>query len=113
MTAKRPKLPPASDEVKRVSALLGEELIRWPGVSAKPMFGLRTFYYDDVVFAMLPEKRGFETPGGIAYKIPAGNEKREGEKWKRYEIRNERDFNAALEKLSKAYERAVELAGEA
>lgn len=113
MTAKRPKLPPVSDEVRRISVLLGEELLRWPGVSAKQMFGLRTYYYGVLVFAMLPDKRAFDTPGGMAYKVPTGKEKREGEKWNRFEIRTERDLSAALEKLSKAYERAVELAREA
>ena len=64
----RPKLPPPSEAMKRFSVLLAEELANWPGVTMRPMFGLRAVYRDGVIFAMLPDKRSFEVPDGIAYK---------------------------------------------
>jgi hypothetical protein len=106
---KRPKLVPASEEMQRLFALLGQELLGWPEVSARPMFGLRAFYRGSVVFAMLPEKRAFENPAAIAFKLPEGGEEREGEKWRRFELKNECDTDKALALLESAYVRAAEL----
>ncbi len=39
--------------MKRLSALLAEELGNWPGVTMQPMFGLRAVYRKGVIFAML------------------------------------------------------------
>jgi len=81
--------------MKRFSALLVEELASWPGVTTRPMFGLRAVYRDGVIFAMLPQKRSFEIPDGIAYK--------EGGKWKVLEVGDERGIGSALGVLEKAY----------
>jgi hypothetical protein len=81
-----------------MSALLGEELGNWPGVTTRPMFGLRAVYRNGVIFAMLPDKRSFEIPDGIAYK--------EGGKWRVFELGDERGIAAALGVLEKAYARA-------
>lgn len=85
--------------MKRISALLAEELASWPGVTMRPMFGLRAVYRNGVIFAMLPDKRSFEIPDGIAYK--------EGGKWKVFPVEDERRVGAALEMLEKAYSRAT------
>ncbi len=100
---KRPKLMPVSDEMRHISALLTQELLQWPDVSARPMFGLRAFYRSTVIFALLPEKRALESPNAIAYKLAAGAQKKEGEKWRPFELENERDISAALAVLEKAY----------
>jgi hypothetical protein len=100
-------LPAISEEMKRMSVLLAAELLSWPGVSSHPMFGLQAFYREGVVFAMLPVKRGFESPNGIAYKLAAGGESGEGLKWKTFEVESEEDVGKALGVLEKAYARAV------
>jgi hypothetical protein len=89
-----------------MSELLSEELLQWPGVGARPMFGMRAFYYGDVVFAMLPDKRALESPTAIAYKLPVGRQRREGQKWRLFELEGERDLGNALVCLDKAYRRA-------
>lgn len=104
--SKRPRLSPISEEMRRLSALLSEELLHWPGVSARPMFGMRAFYHGAVVFAMLPDKRALESPTAIAYKLPVGAPPREGQKWRLFELEGERDLGSALACLDKAYRRA-------
>jgi hypothetical protein len=86
-----------------MSTLLSEELLHWPGVSARPMFGMRAFYHGAVVFAMLPDKRALESPTAIAYKLPVGAPRSEGEKWRLFELEGERDLGSALACLDKAY----------
>jgi hypothetical protein len=103
----KPKLVAVSEEMKRVWVLLGQELLRWPDVSARSMFGLRAFYRGIVVFAMLPDKRALENSNTIAYKLPDGGSRREGKKWQSYELRNEFDIDKALVRLDKAYTRAA------
>jgi hypothetical protein len=71
------------------------------------MFGLRAFYRGAAVFAMLPDKRALEDPGTISYKLADGAHRREGEKWRRFELKNEHDINRALERLKKAYRKAA------
>jgi TfoX/Sxy family transcriptional regulator of competence genes len=58
--ARRPKLPSAPDEIRRISALLTEALLGRPDVRTRPMFGLRALYRGNLIFAMLPDKRAFE-----------------------------------------------------
>lgn len=91
----RPKLPPVSEEMKHTSVLLAQEVANWRGVSMRLMFGLKAVYCDGVIFAMLPDKRSFEIPDGIAYK--------EGGKWKVFEAGEESDIGRALAILEKAY----------
>jgi hypothetical protein len=91
-------LMPVSDETKHLHPLLAEELLRWPDVTVRPMFGLRAFYRKTVVFAMLPDKRALETPTAIKYKL-AG-------KWQSFDLRNETDIDGALDHLNRAYTKA-------
>ena len=98
---KRPKLPPVSEQMKHISAMLEQELLGWPGVSARPMFGMRALYRESTIFAMLPGKRALESPNAIAYKLPG-----RAEKWHLIELEDERDLSAALACLDRAYQRA-------
>jgi len=75
-------------------ALLEQELLGWPGLSARPMFGMKAFYRGKAIFAMLPDKRAMESPGAVGYK--------EGGKWKTFEV--EEDVGAALAVLRRVYE---------
>ena len=59
------------------------------------------------VFAMLPDKRALENPQAVAYKLPDGAQRREGEKWQLCELKSEHDIGNALACLDKAYSRAI------
>src|ERR1700758_48072 len=64
----RPKLLPVSEETRRWSALLESELLSWPGVIAKRMFGLQALYRGKRIFAALPNSRGFGPDASILIK---------------------------------------------
>jgi hypothetical protein len=103
---KRPKLPHISEEMRHLCVLLGEEILRWPGVSARPMFGMRAFYRANIVFAMLPEKRALESADAFAYKVATGAKKKEGKKWRLLKLTNAQELGAALAVLGEAYRKA-------
>ena len=127
MTAKktkrpRPKMPLVSEEMKQWSALLGEELSKWPNVAARPMFGLRGFYRGRKIFAALPVTRAIKNPNSLIFRIKplpsdllerAKKEPRidtetraPGAKWLVFELNSEADFRDALWWINQAYERA-------
>src|ERR1700693_2418028 len=108
---KRPRLVPFSEEMKHRSALLAQELLRWPGVTMRAMFGLHAFYRGAVVFAMLPDKRALESATEIAYKLPHGAPGKTGGKWKLFELESDSDIGSALIALDKAYRKAAGRAG--
>jgi len=118
----RPKMPPASEEMKQWSAMLGKELSAWPKVTARPMFGLRGFYRAKNIFAALPVTRGFSTPNSLIFRIkpmPADLLERARKepridtktrvpnaKWFIFELHSEADFRDVLWWLNQAYEHA-------
>src|SRR5260370_41958153 len=102
---KRPKLVAPSEEMKHIGVLLSQELLQWPDVSMRPMFGLRAFYRGTIVFAMLPDKRALESPGAIACKLPAGAQSKGG-KWQLFELEGAQDIGKALSHLDNAYQKA-------
>ena len=117
-----PKFPPVSEEMKRWAALLGEELRKWPAVTAKPMFGMVGFHRGKKIFAALPATRSLFTPSSIIFRIkPMPPELLEkvkqeprfnlegrnpGAMWWVFEIGSEADLSAALWWIGQAYERA-------
>jgi hypothetical protein len=103
---KRPKLPRITEEMRRMCVMLGEEILRWPDVRTNPMFGMRAFYRGKIVFAMLPDKRAFESADSIMYKMSNAAEKTEGKKWKFYKLSTAEELGAALDILDKAYRKA-------
>jgi hypothetical protein len=103
---KRPKLVPVSEEMRRICELLARELLRWPDVRMRPMFGMRGVYRGKVVFAMLPDKRALENLKAIAYKRFEVQGK-DDEKWKLFELENEEHIADALVHLDRAYRKAV------
>jgi hypothetical protein len=60
-TRPRRKMVRTTEEVRRWSALLAEEIVSWPKVSVKHMFGFLSYYRGNVLFAILPRTRGFES----------------------------------------------------
>jgi hypothetical protein len=103
----RPVLRPVSEEMRNLCLMLGKEILRWPGVSVRPMFGMLAFYRGYVVFAMLPDKRALENASAFAYKLASRVTKTEGEKWKLFGITDTSELNAALVVLDKAYREAA------
>jgi hypothetical protein len=96
----------------RLCALLAEEMRTWPGVSDRAMFGYRAFFRDATIFAMLPEKRLLDNPAAIAYKLdiphqPIGRGRDgEGQKWRVFEMNDDRSIAGAIATLEKAYSRS-------
>ena len=65
----RPALVPISDEMKRWSAMLERELISWPDVTTRPMFGLISFYRRESIFAAVPRTRALRSPTAIILRL--------------------------------------------
>jgi hypothetical protein len=100
----RPKFSRTSEEMRRLSALLGEELLRWPDVSERPMFGMRAFYRKETIFALLPAARTMDRPNTIAYKFADEDRTmREGKKWRLFDVEGESSIAEALQVLDEAY----------
>src|SRR5437016_188396 len=106
MKKQRPNLVPVSAETQRLSALLAEQILSWPGVSERPMFGMRAFYRGEVVFAMLPNKRAFNSASAIMYNLPDPTQKREGPKWQFFQLEETNGLTKALTCLETAYAKA-------
>jgi hypothetical protein len=118
----RPNMPPASEEMKQWSAMLGSELSTWPQVSTRPMFGLRGFYRGRKIFAALPVTRAIKNPNSLIFRIqpmpPDLLERAKKEaridtesaipsaKWFVFQLNSEADFRDALWWINQAYERA-------
>jgi hypothetical protein len=116
----RPKLLPVSEETRRWSALLESELLSWPGVAAKRMFGFRAVYRGKRIFAALPNSRGFGPDGSILLKfdpMPPNLLKRAesdlrihnnspGKDWFSFALASDTDLHDALEWLNHSYESA-------
>jgi hypothetical protein len=118
----RPRMPNASEEMKQWSAMLGNELITWPQVTTRPMFGLRGFYRGKKIFAALPVTRAIRNPNSLIFRIQpvppdllkrAKKEPRidtesrvPSAKWFTFELNSEADFRDALWWLNQAYEHA-------
>jgi hypothetical protein len=67
--ASGPKLLPVSEETRRWSALLESQLLSWPGVIVKRMFGFRALYRGKRIFAALPNSRGIGPDASILLKF--------------------------------------------
>jgi hypothetical protein len=118
----RPRMPNASEEMKQWSAMLGNELIAWPQVTTRPMFGLRGFYRGKKIFAALPVTRAIRNPNSLIFRIQpmppdllkrAKKEPRidtesrvPSAKWFTFELNSEADFRDALWWLNQAYDHA-------
>ena len=108
--AERPRLFKIDTEMERWCALLEQELLAWPEVSAKPMFGMIGFYRGKSIFAAIPRTRAAETARSLLIKLPGLNDKRlkrasgPGSGWAAYELESANDLTDALKWLERAYE---------
>ena len=121
----RPKLLPVSEETRRWSALLESELLSWPGVIAKRMFGFCAFYRGKKIFAALPNSRGFGPEASILLKFDpllpgllrrAQRDSRvhgntPGKGWFSFTLSSDTDLHDALWWLNHSYESAKKKGG--
>lgn len=106
---KHPTFPKISDDMKRRSVLVADEMRQWPEIRIGSMFGMISIYRGKAIFALLPDKRGLEFPDAIAIKRNDGAKipgKTEKHKWQSIVIENDHDLSAALKHLEDAYRRA-------
>jgi len=107
-----PKLWKIETEMQRWCALLEAEVVKWPQVNTKPMFGLVALYRGKKIFAAVPRTRAAETERSILIKLPGVHDKRRlgasgpGAGWIAFEINSESDIAEALQRLEQAYEKA-------
>jgi hypothetical protein len=117
-----PSFPKISEEMQQWAAMLKQELLQWPQVRAKPMFGMMGIYRRKRIFAALPVSRGLTSPNSFILRfVPfppellerAKSEPRIGvgwtlrtTKWISFELNAEADLRNALWWLNQAYERA-------
>src|SRR5882757_7095557 len=113
-----------SEEMKRWAVLLEDELVIWPKITVKKMFGMKTFYHGPHIFAGVPDKCGFFSSNGVIFKINAAtsaqmarmrSDKRlaldfgKMQKWYNFVLSSERDLSGALEWFGEAYGSAGKL----
>ena len=116
----RPKLPRVSEETRRLSALLEAEVLSWPSVTSRPMFGLNGLYRGRKIFAVLPRTRAMDAADSIAFRFSTRsqriatrmrNDKRivaptADAKWISFMIESDSDIHDALNWLELAYREA-------
>ncbi|HSE21119.1 MAG TPA: hypothetical protein VLB68_05655, partial [Pyrinomonadaceae bacterium] len=108
--AERPKLFKIDDEMKRWCVAIGDELLAWPDVTAKPMFGMTGFYRGQNIFAAIPRTKAPVTARSLLIKLPSVRHKRlkdatgPGSGWVAFELESANDINEALLWLGRAYE---------
>jgi Luciferase len=113
-------MPRASEEMKRIAALLETEVLAWRGVTVRPMFGMTGLYRDRSIFAALPRTRAMDSPDSIAFRFPKLSARmisqlREDKRivapapdarWISFLVHSEEDIHDALNWLATAYREA-------
>jgi len=116
----RPKLPRVSEEMKRLAELLEAEVLAWPNVTSRPMFGLTGLYNGSHIFAVLPRTRAMEVPESIGFRLLKPTQRIVTElqkderivaatpaaKWILFVIHSDSDIHGALNWLTLAYREA-------
>jgi hypothetical protein len=119
---RRATFAPISEDMRQWSSLLGAELMTWPAISTKAMFGFLSFYRAGKIFAALPRTRGFDSTSSLILKfnpMPAAllkraqsdarmdtNTRAPGKGWFSFEVTSEEDLREALDWLERAYQAA-------
>lgn len=120
-SVRRP-LPKVSEEMQQLSEFLKQELLTWPDVSTRPMFGMIALYRGEEIFAALPRTRAMETERSVSFKLHRQTKEiaealerdsrivqQEGTMatWISLELESERDIPDALQWFGRAYEQAA------
>ncbi len=108
--------------MKQWSALLGAELVSWPSVASRRMFGMTVYYRGKTIFAALPRTRAFATPQSVAFKVYRKTPRiqsmleadprilgplKDEAKWITLELESEKDLAEALKWFDLAYRMCV------
>jgi hypothetical protein len=115
-----PRFHKLSPGMQRWAAMLVDELLQWPGVTTKPMFGLTGFYRSKTIFAAVPKTRCLGGPNSVIFKLPQDSKWREEvakdsriqqesmdtHKWCPFEIGSEADLRDALLWFERAFQSA-------
>ena len=93
----------------RYCALIADELMSWPKVTRRQMFGLALFYRESLPFIALPDTRDFEAADRVGFKLYTPNKcekaamlaeerisARAGAKWTTFALREDGDLNEFL-----------------
>jgi hypothetical protein len=110
--ADRPRLVKVDAETQRLSALIEDEVVTWPGVTVRPMFGMRAFYRARTIFAAVPRTRAMRAANTVIVKLPnARDEHAElgrgpGADWATLALESAEDIPDALRWIGRAYEKA-------
>ena len=121
----RPKMPRIPEEMRQWSDLLLREILGWPGVSSRPMFGMTAVYRGNAIFGVLPRTRAMDTPYSVSFKIllrnPSLKKRLEADlrilpstrdaKWISFELQSGEDLPDAIHWFARAY-RLTAKAGE-
>jgi hypothetical protein len=101
--------------------LIAGDVLTWPKVASRKMFGMNSLYRGAQIFAALPDKRAFFSGQCLIFKLHRVNDRLEqklasdqrvnrsariGAKWFGYELDEAKDINGAIDWLSEAYEQA-------
>ena len=93
--------------MRRLSVLLEEEMLRWPGVTVRSMFGMRAVYRKGVIFALLPETKMIDRETAVGYKFAdRAQTRREGHQWQLFDVKSKADLAKALQVLGEAHRKA-------
>ena len=65
----RPKLPRIAEEMLQWSDSLLREVLDWPNVTSRPMFGMTAVYRGNDIFGVLPRTRAMDTPYSVSFKL--------------------------------------------
>ncbi len=107
--------------MRQWSELLLAEIVQWPQVTTRPMFGMTAVYHGNAIFGVLPRTRAMESACSVSFKLPrhkpqlakalAGDKRillpREGARWISFELRDGRDIADALAWFRRAYDAAA------
>ena len=113
----RPKLPRIPEEMRQWSDLLLREILGWPKVSSRPMFGMTAVYRGNAIFGVLPRTRAMDTPYSVSFKIllrnPSLKKRLEADlrilpstrdaKWISFELQSGEDLPDAIRWFAQAY----------
>jgi hypothetical protein len=112
----------ASEQMRQWSAMLEHEVLTWPRISVKKMFGMNSLYRGKMIFAALPSTRTLISEDCIIFKLehPSSSllaklqaddrviaEFGIGTRWYGFRISASEDLHGAIEWLSYAYEAAT------
>jgi hypothetical protein len=121
----RPKLPRIPEEMRQWSDLLLREILSWPDVGWRPMFGMTAVDRGNAIFGVLPRTRAMDTPYSVSFKIlrrnPGLQKQLEADprilpstrdaKWISFELQSGDDLPDAIRWFARAY-RLTARAGE-